>query len=216
MDSVADDIIESKSEAILIVVANPVDILTRRAVERTGWPRERVFGSGTVLDTSRFRWQIGDTCAVNAHDVHGFVLGEHGDSEMFPWSLTHIAGLSMDEYCRECGECDDIEKTHADIEKAVRQSAYHIINYKGATNYAVGLALMQITNAVLRNEHRILSVSLQLRGEYGLHDMCLSVPCLVSGQGIEKILEATLSDTEYQALKQSAETLEQAWQSIEK
>ncbi len=215
MEAIIDEITAQKTEAVLVVVANPVDVLTRAALHRSGWPRERIFGSGTVLDSSRFRSLLGRHCGVNAHNVHGYVLGEHGDSEIIPWSLTHIAGVPMTDYCALCGKCHDLDEIRDDLLEKVRNSAYHIIDYKGATNYAIGLALVQITRAVLRDERSILTVSVQLQGEYTLNGVCLSVPCLVSSSGIERIVEGELDAEELNRLKKSAAVLDDAWDSLQ-
>jgi L-lactate dehydrogenase len=214
IEQIVDQITAQNSDAILIMVANPVDVLTRVALERSKWPRERIFGSGTVLDSSRFRYLLSRHCGVSSHNVHGYVLGEHGDSEMVPWSLTHIAGVPMDDYCVLCGRCDDWNQERADLVEAVRKSAYHIIDYKGATSFAVGLALVSISRAVLRNERSILTVSVQLHGEYSLEGVCLSVPCLISDQGIERVVEGRLTEEETARFKKSAATLNKAWQQL--
>lgn len=214
MTHIMEEILAQDSQAVIVVVANPVDVLTRAALQACGWPRERVFGSGTVLDTSRFRSLLAAHCEVSAHNVHGYVLGEHGDSEMIPWSLTHVAGIPMTDYCALCGRCRELDEIKENLLKQVRNSAYHIIDYKGATNYAIGLALVQISRAVLRDERAILTVSVQLQGEYGLDGVCLSVPCLVSSSGIERVVEGTLSDDELTRLQQSAAVLTDAWKAL--
>lgn len=214
MEQIIDDITAQNSEAVLLIVANPVDVLTRVALERSGWPRERVFGSGTVLDSSRFRYLLSQHCGVSSHNVHGYVLGEHGDSEMIPWSLTHIAGVPMNDYCVLCGQCADWDKIREEMLNSVRNSAYHIIDYKGATNFAIGLALVTISRAVLRNQHSILTLSVQLNGEYSLNGVCLSVPCLVSNKGIDRVVEGKLTDAEQEQLKQSADVLEASWNKL--
>jgi L-lactate dehydrogenase len=214
MEQIMNDITEQDSGAVLVIVANPVDVLTRVALECSGWPRERIFGSGTVLDSSRFRYLLSRHCGVSSHNVHGYVLGEHGDSEMVPWSLTHIAGVPMEEYCVLCGRCEDWKKIREDLVDTVRNSAYHIIDYKGATSFAIGLALVNISRAVLRNQNSILAVSVQLNGEYTLHDVCLSVPCLVSSAGIGRVVEGTLTDDELAQLKHSADVLNESWKKL--
>jgi L-lactate dehydrogenase len=142
------------------------------------------------------------------------VLGEHGDSEMIPWSLTHIAGVPMNEYCVLCGQCADWNQVRDEMLETVRKSAYHIIDYKGATNFAIGLALVSICRAVLRNQRSILTLSVQLNGEYSLNGVCLSVPCLVSNKGIDRVVEGKLADAEQEQLKQSADVLETSWKKL--
>jgi L-lactate dehydrogenase len=194
----------------MLIVSNPVDILTKVALKSSGWDRSRVIGSGTVLDSSRFRHLIGLHCGVDVHNVHAYILGEHGDSEFAAWSMTNIAGMKLDEFCPVCQHCDDWEKERVELEKKVRESAYHIINYKGSTQYAVGLALVKITAAILRDQNSILTVSTYLQGEFGINDVCLSVPCIVSDMGISKLVDAPLSTRELELLANSARVLKEA------
>ncbi|MBA7633721.1 L-lactate dehydrogenase [subsurface metagenome] len=211
--SICDGIKKSDSDAVLLMVANPVDALTQVALKRLGWPRERVIGSGTVLDSARFRSMLSRHCGVDARNVHAYILGEHGDSQVAAWSMTHVAGLPMKDYCGICQGCD-AKKGHEEITRGVRDSAYHIINYKGSTSYAIGLSLTRISGAILRNEHSILTVSLLLQGEYDIDDICLSVPCVVGKTGVERIITAQLSEDEQAALKASAQTLQKVLDSI--
>ncbi len=211
--SICDRINKSNSNAVLLVVTNPVDVLTYVAQRRLGWPRQRVIGSGTVLDSARFRFMLSQHCGVDTRNVHAYVLGEHGDSEVAAWSMTHVAGVSMKDYCAICQGCDS-KKAHEDITRRVRDSAYHIIDYKGSTYYAIGLAMTRISAAILRNEHSILTVSLLLQGEYGLDDVCLSVPCVVGESGVERIITAPLSEAEQMGLETSAKILKQTFSSL--
>ena len=204
--SICDEIKKYDSDAVLLMVANPVDALTQVALNRLRWPRERVIGSGTVLDSARFRSMLSRHCGVDTRNVHAYVLGEHGDSEVAAWSMTHVAGIPMKNYCAICQGCDS-KKEHENIVHLVRDSAYHIIDYKGSTYYAIGLALTRISGAILRDEHSILTVSLLLQGEYDIDNICLSVPCVVGKTGVERIITASLSENEQLALKASAETL---------
>jgi len=211
--SICDQIKRCDCEAVLVMVANPVDALTQVALKQLGWPRERVIGSGTVLDSARFRSMLSQHCGIDTRNVHAYILGEHGDSEVAAWSMTHVAGVPMKDYCAICHRCVP-EKEHAEIAHRVRDSAYHIIDYKGSTYYAIGLSLVRISGAILRNEHSILTVSLLLRGEYGIDDICLSVPCVVGKTGVERVITAQLSKDEQAALKTSAETLRKVLNSI--
>jgi len=204
--SICDEIKKYDSDAVLLMVANPVDALTQVALNRLRWPRERVIGSGTVLDSARFRSMLSRHCGVDTRNVHAYILGEHGDSEVAAWSMTHVAGILMKNYCVICRGCDS-KKEHENIVHRVRDSAYHIIDYKGSTYYAIGLALTRISGAILRDEHSILTVSLLLQGEYDIDNICLSVPCVVGKTGVERIITASLSENEQLALKASAETL---------
>jgi L-lactate dehydrogenase len=204
---VMDEIARQQSSAVVLVVSNPVDILTYVAHQRSGWPRGRVLGSGTVLDSARFRHLLSQHCGVDVHNVHAYILGEHGDSEFAAWSMTHMAGMPIEQYCAMCGKCDGWTEAQHEIANAVRDSAYHIIDYKGATWFAVGLALTRIAAAILRNENSVLSVSAVLDGEYGISGVSIGVPCLVSQKGIERILEANLTSDEQGALARSAAVL---------
>ena len=149
---IVSDVVQHDSPGVILVVSNPVDVLTRVALQRSGWARGRVFGSGTVLDSARLRHLLSAACQVDVHNVHAYMLGEHGDSEFAAWSMAHVAGAPLDEYCPLCGKCADWAAQQRRIEQTVRDSAYHIINYKGATCFAVGLALVRIAGAVLRGE----------------------------------------------------------------
>lgn len=208
--NIAEDISKHGSNGVMLIVSNPVDVLTYVALKRSGWDRSRVMGSGTVLDSSRFRHLLGIHCGVDVHNVHAYILGEHGDSEFAAWSMTHVAGMKINEFCPVCHECDDWEKQRELIEKEVRESAYHIINYKGSTQFAVGLALVKITGAILRNQDSVLTVSTYLDGEFGIKDVCLSVPCIVSDRGVAKLIESPLTAGERESLARSAGILKEA------
>lgn len=204
---IAADVAVQKCQGIILIVSNPVDVLTYVALKRSGWERGRVFGSGTVLDSARFRHLLGTHCGVDVHNVHAYILGEHGDSEFAAWSMTNVAGISIEKYCPFCGKCSDWMEERKRIEKDVRDSAYQIINYKGATQFAVGLAIVRITAAILRGQNSVLSVSTLVNGEFGISDVCLSVPCIVSEKGISKIIKSPLPENEIASLTASAEVL---------
>jgi L-lactate dehydrogenase len=210
MRSIIDDIVKQNSDGVLLIVSNPVDVMTHVAIQSAGKERGRIFGSGTVLDSARLRYFLSEHCGVDVHNVHANILGEHGDSEFAAWSMTHVAGMPIDKFCPICGQCTDWTVERNKIEQKVRDSAYHIINYKGGTCFAVGLALVRIAGAVLRGEKSVLTVSTKLDGEFGLHDVCLSVPCLISAGGVERIIESSLPDHEMTALQNSAAILKQA------
>ena len=212
--SICDEIKKYDSRAVFVMVTNPVDALTQVALKRLGWPRQRVIGSGTVLDSARFRSMLSRHCGVDTRNVHAYILGEHGDSEVAVWSMTHVAGVAIEDYCTICQGCES-KKAHEEITRRVRDSAYHIIDYKGSTYYAIGLSLARISGAILRNEHSILTVSLLLQGEYDIEDICLSVPCVVGKTGIERIITAGLSEDEQAALRASAQVLKKVLDSIE-
>jgi len=210
VENIVDEIKAQDSPAVIVVVTNPVDVLTYVAQRRAGWARGRVIGSGTVLDSARLRYLLSQRCGVDVHNVHAYVLGEHGDSEFASWSMTHVAGVHFDEYCQVCGGCEDWRQTRQRIEQEVRNSAYHIIDYKGATYFAVGQALVRIVSAIVRNEKSVLTVSTILEGEYGLSDVCLGVPALIGEAGVELVLEARLPPEEQAALRRSAAVLQSA------
>ena len=195
-------------DAIVLVATNPVDILTHVARLRTQWPRGRILGSGTVLDSARFRWLLAEHCGISPQNVHASILGEHGDSEFAAWSLVHVGGLPMDDYCSICRKCDFIHRRPELLEQ-VRRSAYHIIGYKGSTSFGVAMAMTQIVRAILRNEKRVLTVSAPLEGEYGLRDVTLGIPCVVGAGGIEEVIEARLTPEEMQELERSAHVLKE-------
>jgi len=212
--SIAEDIAKSKCKGVMVIVSNPVDVLTYVALKRSGWEKGRVIGSGTVLDSSRFRYLLSNHCGVDVHNVHAYILGEHGDSEFAAWSMTNVAGINIDEYCPVCGKCSGWKKHRRLIEEQVRDSAYHIINYKGSTQFAVGLALVKITEAILRSQNSILTVSTLVETDFGIRDVCLSVPCVVSNNGVNRIIESPLSSVELKLLSKSAGILRKAIDSI--
>jgi L-lactate dehydrogenase len=212
--SIADDIASQKCRGVMLVVSNPVDVLTYVALKRSGWERGTVIGSGTVLDSARFRHLLSKHCGIDVHNVHAYILGEHGDSEFAAWSMTHVAGINIDKYCPVCGKCSDWKKQRSLIEQQVRDSAYHIINYKGSTHFAVGLALVRITGAILRGENSVMTVSTLIEGEFGISDVCLSVPCIVSAKGVIRIIESPLKKEEIKALARSAGILKAAISSL--
>jgi L-lactate dehydrogenase len=207
IQSIVKEIVRQKSPAVLLVVSNPVDILTHVAQKCSGWPRGRVLGSGTVLDSARFRHLLSQHCGVDVHNVHAYILGEHGDSEFAAWSMTNMAGMPIGQFCRLCLKCDDWQAARDKIVEEVRHSAYHIIDYKGATWFAVGLALTRIAAAILRNQNSVFTVSAVLEGEYGLRGVSLGVPCVLSQKGVERILEVKLPPDEQSALARSAAVL---------
>jgi L-lactate dehydrogenase len=208
--SIVDEIVSQESQAVIVVVSNPVDILTYVALKRSDWPKGRLIGSGTVLDSSRFRYLLSQHCGVDVGNVHAYFLGEHGDSEFPAWSMTHIAGVSMDDYCPICNRCKNWQRERERIVKTVKESAYHIINYKGATYFAIGMALVRIAGTILQDQRSVLPVSTLLEGEYGITDVCLGVPCVVGQGGVRQIVEAPLLPGEKELLLKSASILQGA------
>jgi L-lactate dehydrogenase len=212
--SISEEVAKTGCKGVMVIVSNPVDVLTYVALKRSGWEKGRVIGSGTVLDSSRFRHLLSKHCGVDVHNVHAYILGEHGDSEFAAWSMTNIAGINIDEYCPVCNNCTDWKNQRRIIEQQVRDSAYHIINYKGSTQFAVGLALVRITGAILRSQNSILSVSTLVESDFGIKDVCLSVPCVVSDGGVVRIIESPLSPSELTSLSLSAQVLRNAIDSL--
>ena len=191
-----------------MIATNPVDIMTYITWKLSGYEQSRVIGSGTVLDSSRFRFLLSQHCRVDPSNVHAYIIGEHGDTEVPVWSLANIAGLRFTDFCPVCGKnCGPLPKD--EIFNEVKNSAYRIIKGKGATYYAIGLALVEIVESILRNEYSVLTVSSLLQGEYGLSDVCLSLPTIVSRRGIEKKILLQLAPEEETSLRHSAQTLKE-------
>jgi L-lactate dehydrogenase len=213
--SCMDEIVAQNSPAVVLLVSNPVDVLTYVAYRHSGWPRGRIIGSGTVLDSARFRHLLSKHCGVDVHNVHAHIMGEHGDSEFAAWSITNLAGMPMEQFCKTCAKCGDEAVGRRAIVEEVRHSAYHIIDYKGATWFAVALALADIAATILRNQNGVLTVSAVLDGEYAQKGVALGVPCLMSVSGVEKVLEVELHGEERAALVKSADTLRQIIASID-
>ena len=206
MRSIIGEIKKTDFEGILLIVANPVDVLTHVALKESGYPESRVLGSGTVLDTARFKYELSKHLSVDARNVHGVIIGEHGDSELPVWSITNIAGIPINDFCAIRGHKSH-EAGMKKIYESVRDSAYRIIERKGATYYGVATAIARICEVIVKDEHTMLPVSVELHGEYGLEGLCLSVPAIVGQNGVEKILELTLNYEEKQKLLTSGRTL---------
>ncbi len=199
-------IVEKNNTAILLIATNPVDVLTYVAWKLSKLPSRQVIGSGTILDTARFRYLLSQHFGVDARSVHAFIVGEHGDSEVPVWSLANIAGMQLEKFAAAHGQpCDP--KVMDDIFHQTRDAAYRIIERKGATYYAVAAGLMRITQAVLRNQNTVLSVSSLIENYYGINDVCLSLPTVVNRTGIAKVLRVELKDSEVASLQHSAHVL---------
>ncbi len=207
--SIVPKAVEYAPDALYLVVTNPVDALTLETIRLSGLPAGRVIGTGTVLDTSRLRYLLSQHTGIDPRNIHAFVLGEHGDSEFVAWSRARIAGMTLDEYCADCGRCKGPISAilDSDIENQVRRAAYSIIELKGATYYAIAVAVRRIVEAILRDEQSILTVSTLLEGQYGLDGVCLSVPAIVGRKGVERVLEVGLDDDEKAALTASAKAI---------
>lgn len=206
MRSVVSEIKASGFEGILLIVANPVDVLTHVAYKESGFPKNRVIGSGTVLDTARYKYLLSRELQVDARNVHGVIIGEHGDSELPVWSITNIAGMPLADFCAIRG-VDDLSALKQKVYEEVRDSAYQIIERKGATYYGIASAVAHICAVIFKNEKMMLPVSTELEGEYGLEGIALSIPSIVGRDGVETVMELTLNYSEKQKLLSSAKTL---------
>lgn len=205
-------VIKYAKDTILLIVTNPVDVLTYVSQKISGLPPNRVIGSGTVLDTSRMRYILSEHTNIDPRNIHTYIIGEHGDTEVACWSTTSIAGMDLNTFCERCNTCDCnlYEYSENQFYEQVKNAAYEIIDLKGATYYAVALAVRRIVECILRDEKSILTVSCLMQGQYGLEDVYLSVPAIVGSGGIEKILEIPLSQDEKEKLKFSADSIKNA------
>lgn len=201
-------IVAINKECILLVVSNPVDVLTYTALKASGFPASRVIGTGTVLDTARLKYLVGEKLGVDYRNVHSFIIGEHGDSELAVWSGANVSGINIDDFCPLCDNCHRMSDLY-ELYDDVKNSAYEIIRGKGATYYAIAQATRRIIEAIMGDENSILPVSVYLEGQYGLNDICVSIPSIVGKGGVKHVLNIPLSDEEYAALMTSAATLRQ-------
>ena len=214
MRSIISEVKRVNCEGILLIVSNPVDILTEVALRESGFPKERVIGSGTVLDTARLKYLVSEKLNVDSRNVHAFIAGEHGDSELAVWSCANIYGISIDEFAKIRG-FRNFTKEKDEIYHAVRDSAYEIIERKGATYYGIGMAAAKIAEAIVRDSHTVVPVSVSLNGEYGLSDLCLSIPAVIGSRGAEQVLEISLNAEEEERLRRSADELKEVLAQIE-
>jgi L-lactate dehydrogenase len=192
-------------ETTILVVTNPVDILAYLTYKLSGFPANKILGSGTVLDTARFRYSLGEHVGIDARNIHAYIIGEHGDTEVAVWSSATVGQIPLDNYCKACNCCGGVKKY--EIYESVKNAAYEIIEKKGATYYAVALAVKRIVECIMRNEHSILTVSSLLTGQYGIDDVYISAPAIVGKEGVTNVLELSLSDDEHSALRHSSDTL---------
>lgn len=204
--SIIPEIAKRKCRGILLVVANPVDILTYTALKLSGFEENRVIGSGTVLDTARLKCQLGVHLSVDSQSVHAYIIGEHGDSEIAVWSSANVSGIPLDDFCEMRGHYNH-DKSQENIAEKVKNSAYEIIAKKRATYYGVAMAVKRICEAIIRDEKSILPISSIMHGEFGIDDVVLSMPSIVGANGIETKVPISLSEDEEINLKKSADTL---------
>lgn len=202
---VVEKVMASGFDGIFLVATNPVDILTYAVYKLSGLPANQVIGSGTSLDSARFRQAVANLLDVDVRNVHGYIIGEHGDTEFPVWSHANVAGLQINEWLNNNPDTD--EQALVEIFFSVRDAAYEIIKRKGATFYGIGVSLARITRAILSNEHAVLPLSVYLEGEYGENDIYIGSPAIINRKGIEKIVEIPLNDSEKEKMRYSAETI---------
>ena len=203
--SIIPNITKYNNSAILLVVSNPVDILTYCTIKLSGFPAGRVLGSGTVLDTARLKYHLGQQLCVDSRSIHAFIIGEHGDSELAVWSSANVSGLDLEDFHGLCSSCREVSFNQT--YENVRDSAYEVIERKGATYYGIAMAVTKIVLAIIRDEHSVLPVSGYVDGHYGLSDLCIGVPSIVGSNGIEKVLDIPLNEEENERLINSVKTL---------
>jgi len=209
MRDVAGQVAPQSPNAVVLIISNPVDVMAYIFREVSGFPKNRVIGSGTNLDSARLRYLLNQKFGIDSHNIHAQIWGEHGDSEFPVWSLVRIAGMTINE---ASNQFDGImaDSDYDVIADAVRNAAYEIINRKGATYYGIGMSVTRICEAILRDEKSVLPVSVLLNGHYGIDDVYLSLPAVLGEHGIEKILTPGISDDELSKLHHSAAVLKEA------
>lgn len=211
---IAKQIRKTCPDATLLIISNPVDVMTRIIQEVTGFPANRVIGSGTNLDSARFRYLLSKKFGVDSRNIHGYILGEHGDSEFAAWSNVNIAGMNINEASDVFGGIMG-DYDYINIANETRNAAYEIINRKRATYYGIAASAARIAEAILRDEKSILPLSVKLDGQYGLNDVYLSLPTVVGQHGVIRILTPYLSDEEEGKLHNSAKVLKEAYDSLD-
>ncbi len=204
--SIIPEIAKRNCQGILLIVANPVDILTYTALKLSGFPENRVIGSGTVLDTARLKYELSEHLSVDSRSIHAFIIGEHGDSEIAAWSSANISGIKVSDFCEMRGHYHHDENTKL-IAESVKNSAYEIIEKKHATYYGIAMAVKRICEVIIRDEKSILPISSMMHGEYGIDDVVLSMPAVVGKNGVETTVPIDLNEEEQVKLRESAETL---------
>ena len=209
MKGIIDQIKATSFEGILLIVANPVDILTHLAQQYSGYPESRVFGSGTVLDTARLKDEIARYLSVDARNVHTMIVGEHGDSEVPLWSITNIAGVEITEFASLRGHARGHAAAMQQLYENVRDSAYRIIERKGATYYGIAMAVTRIASALVHDEHAVLPVSVPMHGEYGIEGVHLSIPAIIGVSGVEAVVPLRLNGEELAKLRDSGDALKE-------
>ncbi len=212
--SIVNGITENNRSAILLIVTNPVDVLSYVTWKLSGFPANRVIGSGTVLDTARLKQSVGQHLGVDSRNVHSFIIGEHGDRELPVWSSANVSGVDLNRYCETTGKRFDSE-TRDRLFHEIRDSAYRIIEAKGATYYAIAESVKRIVSAIVRDENYILPVSALADGHYGMEGIYMSLPCIVGREGIRQVLEIPLNREEEERLQKAAVALQEAGRELE-
>ncbi len=205
--SIIPEIAKRNYKGILLIVANPVDILTYAAVKLSGLPENKVFGSGTVLDSARLKFNLAEHLGVDPRSIHAFIIGEHGDSEFPAWSSANVSGIEISRFCEMRGYFHNHEEHKDQIADEVKNAAYDIISKKHATYYGIAMSAKRICEAIVRDEKSILPVSSVQHGRYGIEDVSISIPVIVGKDGIETEVPFALDDEEIARLRESAKTL---------
>ena len=203
------EVVQHCPNTILLIVTNPVDVMTYVSLKLSGLPSTSVIGSGTVLDTARFRYLLAEKLRLDPRSFHAYIIGEHGDSEVPVWSKVNISGMHLCEGGLENRTTADQEFLHQTFEE-VKNAAYEIIKRKGATSYAIGLGVTDIVKAILRDQNRVFTVSSFVEDFYGIKDVCLSLPTVINRRGVDRKVNFTLTETELEKLKNSSEVLHNA------
>lgn len=204
--SIIPEIKKREFNGVLLIVANPVDILTTVALKLSGLPENKVIGSGTVLDTARLKYELGNHLNVDSRSVHAFIIGEHGDSEIAAWSSANVSGIPLHKFCEMRGHFNH-EETMERIAESVKNSAYEIIEKKKATYFGVAMAVKRICEAIVRDEKSILPISSMMKGDFGINGISLSMPAIVGKDGVECLVPIQLNEEEISKLQKSAKTL---------
>lgn len=209
MQSIIKEVMATSFNGIFLIASNPVDILSHVVQKESGLSANRVIGSGTTLDTARFKVLLGEYLGLDPRNVHAVIIGEHGDSELPVWSQASIGTENLDKVIKRRNNSEDIDNL-AKIFEQVRNAAYEIINRKGVTNFGIGMSLARVTKAIFDNENSILPVSCLLENKYGQSDIYMSVPAVVNREGIKEIIELELNENEKMLFQRSADALREA------
>ena len=211
--SIIPQVMNANPDGMLLIASNPLDVLSYAAMKLSGLSASRVIGSGTILDTARFRYLLSQHAGVDPRSVHAYIIGEHGDSEVPVWSAANIAGISLMEYCRM--NCESFDpRVYEGIFAQTRDAAYQIIERKGATYYGIGMGLVRICEAILRGQNTVLSVSTLINDYYGIDDVYLSLPCVIGREGVQKFMRLPLDEKEVEGLQKSAVILKETIHSL--